>query len=252
MLVAVSHGTRSPAGRRTVAHLRLAVGALRPGVEVVAAHVDVQKPALDDVVARLSAAGRASVVVPLLLSTGYHVRSDVAGAVAASGGLSRAAAALGPDDALVDVLLDRLALAGAGPQDAVVVAAAGSLSPRAAADVVAVTAAVAARRPGAPVVAGYAAAQDPTVPQACAELRAAQPGRRVLVAPYLLAPGVFSQRLARLLGDGLVDGVAGTLCSDGAGGDPGVRRIAALALRRFDEALAGPAAEPLTAVAGAR
>lgn len=241
VLVAVSHGTRSAAGRRTIAQLRLAVAAARPGTEVVAAHVDVQKPALDDVVARLAAAGRACVVVPLLLSTGYHVRSDVDSAVRAAraaGGRAVAAAALGPDPALVDVLLDRLAAAGARDDDAVVVAAAGSLAPQAVADVEEVLAAVSARR-SAPVTAGYASAQAPTVAQACARLREAHPGRRVAVAPYLLAPGVFSQRLDALLGirDGAAaagaDVVAQTLCADGDV-DP---RLAALALRRFDEAL---------------
>ncbi|PWJ53185.1 Sirohydrochlorin ferrochelatase [Quadrisphaera granulorum] len=251
VLVAVSHGTRSATGRRTIAQLRLAVAAARPGLEVVAAHVDVQKPALEDVVLKLAAAGRACVVVPLLLSTGYHVRSDVNGAVRAArkaGGSAVAAAALGPDPALVDVLCHRLTAAGAHDDDAVVLAAAGSLAPQAVADVEHALAALTARRTalgGGPVVAGYASAQEPTVPQACAALRAAHPGRRVAVVPYLLAPGVFSQRLDALLapaagtdagtadGQALADVVAQTLCADGDI-DP---RIAALALRRYDEAL---------------
>ncbi|TNM70183.1 sirohydrochlorin chelatase [Streptomyces sp. NP160] len=246
VLVAVSHGTRSATGRRTIAQLRLAVAAARPGTEVVAAHVDVQKPALDAVVARLAVAGRACVVVPLLLSTGYHVRSDVASAVRAArraGGAAVAAAALGPDTALVDVLCDRLAAAGARDDDAVVLAAAGSLAPQAVADVERVLASLSARRDG-PVVAGYASAQEPTVPQACAALREAHPTRRVAVVPYLLAPGVFSQRLDALLdGSGAAapaDVVAKTLCADGDV-DP---RLAALALRRYDEALEGLRQEP--------
>ncbi len=247
VLVAVSHGTRSTTGRRTVAQLRLAVAAQRPGVRVLAAHVDVQKPALDDVVARLAAEGTAHVVVPLLLSTGYHVRSDVASAVRAAralGAASRAAAALGPDDALVEVLLDRLAAAGGRDDDALVVLAAGSLAARAVADVEAVLEAVRARRPpgAGPVTAAYSSAQTPTAAQACADLRAAHPGRRVAVAPYLLAPGVFSQRLAGLLDEGLADVVAPTLCDDGDV-DP---RLAALALRRYDEALS-PVVSPLAA-----
>lgn len=243
VLVAVSHGTRSATGRRTIAQLRLAVAAARPGLEVVAAHVDVQKPALDAVVARLAAAGRACVVVPLLLSTGYHVRSDVDGPVSAAraaGGRAVAAAALGPDPLLVDVLCDRLAAAGARDEDAVVLAAAGSLAPQAVADVEQVLAALSARREqrgGGPVVAGYASAQEPTVPQACAALRSEHPDRRVAVVPYLLAPGVFSQRLESLLdssgGPARADVVAKTLCADGDV-DP---RLAVLALRRHDEAL---------------
>lgn len=225
VLIGCSHGTRSASGRRTIAQLRLAVEALRPGLEVLAAHVDVQKPALDDVVARLSARGRRSVVVPLLLSTGYHVRHDVRRAVAASDGWSRAGAALGPDETILDVVDDRLAAAGAQAQDAVVLAAAGSLNPRAVGDVEEVVAALARRR-GVPVVAGFLAAQSPGVPEAVAQVRAEHAGARVAVASYLLAPGVFSGRLAEAGAD---------LVADPLGADP---RLAGLALRRYDEALA--------------
>lgn len=225
VLVGCSHGTRSPAGRRAVARLRLAVAALRPGLEVVAAHVDVQRPELGAVVARLVAQERACVVVPLLLSTGYHVRHDVRAAVAASGGWGTAAPALGPHEALLDVLADRLAEAGAGPGDPVVLAAAGSLSPRAARDVEEVVAALARRR-GTPVVAGFLSAQQPTVPAAVAALRARYPGSAVAVASYLLAPGVFSERLARAGAD---------VVAEPLGADP---RVAAVALDRYDRARA--------------
>ncbi|PPK98610.1 sirohydrochlorin ferrochelatase [Kineococcus xinjiangensis] len=222
VLVAVSHGTRSPAGRRCIAELRLAIGALRPQVQVRAAHVDVQRPELAPVLASLAAAGRRSVAVPLLLSTGFHVRHDVRAAVEATEGLAVAAAALGPDDALLDVLDDRLAESGAGPDDAVVLAAAGSSSARATRDVEAVVTALAARR-GAPVLAGYLSIAQPTVPEAVRLARAT--GREVSIASYLLAPGVFTERL----GQAGADRVCAPL-----GADP---RIAALALARYDAAL---------------
>ena len=234
VLVAVSHGTRSAAGRRCIAELRLAIGALRPEVVVRAAHVDVQRPELAPVVASLAAQGRRSVAVPLLLSTGFHVRHDVRRAVEATGGLARAAAALGPDEVLVDVLQDRLAECGAGPDDAVVLAAAGSSSARATADVEAVAASLAARR-GAPVVCGYLSIAQPPVPGAVALAR--ETGRPVAIASYLLTPGVFTDRLA----EAGADRVAAPL-----GPDP---RIAALALRRYDAALAECAAEAAAPVA---
>ena len=224
VLVAVSHGTRSPAGRRCIAELRLAIGAQRPGVQVRAAHVDVQRPELAPVVAGLAASGRRSVAVPLLLSTGFHVRHDVRSAVEATGGMARAAQALGPDDVLVDVLQDRLAACGAGAEDAVVLAAAGSSSARATRDVEAVAASLAARR-GAPVVCGYLSIAQPGVPEAVRLARTG--GRDVTIASYLLAPGVFTDRLEQAG----ADRVAAPL-----GADP---RIAALALRRYDAVLAG-------------
>src|SRR5690242_17688310 len=131
VLVACGHGTRGPAGRRTLAQLRLDVAALRPGLDVVAASVDVQKPALPDVVRRLTGERRRCVVVPLLLAAGYHVRVDVTEAVADGDGLAVAARALGPDPALVDVLAERLAESGAGDDDALVLGAAGSSDPAA-------------------------------------------------------------------------------------------------------------------------
>jgi sirohydrochlorin ferrochelatase len=219
VLVACSHGTRSAAGRATVEALRASIRAARPGLEVVPAHVDVHGPFLPDVTADLARRGRAFVVVPLLLSTGYHVRVDIAGAVAAAGGLGRAAGALGPDPLLVDVLLQRLAEAGVPGTDAVVLAAAGSSDPDAVKAVRATAQELGLRR-DAPVGVGFASAARPTVAEAVAGLR---PGP-VAIATYLLAPGVFQAGLAQAG----ADRVAGPI-----GTHP---LIARLALQRFDAA----------------
>lgn len=229
VLVACAHGTRDPAGRRAVARLRLGVAAARPGLDVLAANVDVQKPMLDDVVARVVGAGRRCIVVPLLLAAGYHVAVDVARAVALAPDAVAAAEALGPDDALVDVLVERLAEAGAAPSAAVVLGAAGSSDPRAVADVEAVAAALARRR-GTPVAAGYLSAATPTVAAVLDRYRAqaATTGpAEVAVATYLLAPGFFADRLARLA-DGLP--VSAPLAPH--------PRLAELVLRRYDAATA--------------
>jgi sirohydrochlorin ferrochelatase len=195
VLIGCAHGTRSPAGRRTMALLRLAIGKARPQVEVRAAHVDVHKPALNDVVQRFAGQGRPIVVVPLLLSTGYHVRVDIARAVEAAGGLAVGAAALGPDPVLVRVLQQRLAESGAGPDDPVVLAAAGSSDPRAGADVDEMVAALTQARGGAPVSVGFLASAQPTVTDAVAQAKLDHPGQKIAIATYLLAPGHFSDRL---------------------------------------------------------
>jgi sirohydrochlorin ferrochelatase len=237
VLVGCGHGTRDAGGRGAVARLRLDVAASRPGLEVVAASIDVQRPALPDVVTRLVQAGRRCVVVPLLLSAGYHVRTDVVRAVAASGGLAVAAAALGPDDVLADVLVERLAQAhrpAAGPatghaaaggetdpDEAVVLAAAGSSDDRAVAAVEAVAALV-AQRIAAPVTAAYLSAAEPSVADAVAAFRAE--GRRVALATYLLSGGVFADRLARLGADRVTAPLAPHPL------------LAGLVLRRYDEA----------------
>jgi sirohydrochlorin ferrochelatase len=227
VLVACAHGTRNPTGRRLIAELALAARSLRPGLTTTAAFVDVQPPTVVDVVAGLAAGGRAAVVVPLLLSGGYHVHVDIAGAVDGSPG-AVAARPLGPDGRLVDVLHGRLVAAGADPADAgtaVVLAAAGSSDVRAVADVEH-TAKLLQRHWAGPVTTGYGSAASPTVPDAVAAARAAG-AERVVVAAYLLAPGHFHDKLA---GAG-ADAVTAPLLPDD--------RIAAVLLDRYDAAVAG-------------
>jgi sirohydrochlorin ferrochelatase len=230
VLVACAHGTRSASGRRAIARTRLDVAALRPGLEVVAAYVDVQKPQLRDVVRRLSDAGRSCVVVPLLLACGYHVRVDVTQAVAEGRGLAVEAPALGPDPALVDVLVDRLAEVGSGDgttpgndDAALVLGAAGSSDPDAVADVEQVAADLAARI-GRPVTTGYLSAAAPTLADAVAAARTG--GRPVTTVTFLLSPGFFADRLAEAGADRATAPLAPH------------PRLAELVLRRYDDAVA--------------
>src|SRR3954466_9119474 len=183
-------------------------------------------PTVVDVVAGMTAAGRPAIVVPLLLSGGYHVHVDIAGAVADAED-AVAARPLGPDPRLVEVLHDRLVQAGADPRDpltAVVLAAAGASDPRAVADVEN-TADLLQRTRTRPATPGCGAAPRPPVPGAVA---AARRGRAegVVVASYLLAPGHFHDKLA---GSG-ADVVSAPLLPDD--------RIAAVLLDRFDAAVA--------------
>lgn len=229
VLVAAAHGTRTAAGRSAMARLRLDVAALRPGLEVATASIDVQKPALPDVVRRLTDRGRRCVVVPLLLAAGYHVRVDVADAVAAGGDLAVAAPALGPDQAIIDVLVDRLAELDADPDGSLVLGAAGSSDPSAVADVeqVAVDLAQSLRRP---VTTGYLAAAAPTVQEAITAARAARPDASVTLVTFLLAPGFFTDRLAEAGADRATAAMAPH------------PKLAELTLRRYDEALTRGAA----------
>lgn len=225
VLVACAHGTRSATGRRLVGGLVAQVRAARPGLEVRAAFVDVQQPGLAQVLGRLDGRG---VVVPLLLSAGFHVHVDVRRAVEASGGRALAAGALGPDQALVTVLAERLADATRGTgstPDQVVLAAAGSSDARAVADVER-TASALADVLGLPVSTGYLSAASPTPAEAVAAARASGAGT-VAVASYLLAPGFFSARLAEAGAD---------LVSEPLLPHPA---LADLVLRRYDEVLAG-------------
>ena len=133
ILIACAHGTSSPHGAAEVNALRDGIAALRPGLDVREAYVDVQDPDLPAVVAGLPA-GETAVVVPLLLSVGYHVKVDIARAVKSRPD-TLAAAPLGPDPRLAALLDQRLREAGVTDNDAVVLAAAGSSDPSAAQNV---------------------------------------------------------------------------------------------------------------------
>ncbi|MEU4620936.1 CbiX/SirB N-terminal domain-containing protein [Actinoplanes sp. NPDC023801] len=216
-LIAVAHGTRSPAGRRQIQELAAAVARRRPGLDVRLCYVDVQEPKVTDVVADVVAGvpaeryGRpGAVVVPLLLSAGYHVRVDIAEAVAGTG--FPVSAPLGPDDVFLESLRRDIP-AGA---DAIVLASAGSSDPLWVRGI----REVAAELPGR-VELGYTSGSGPRVADVVARLRAEGAGN-VAVAAYLLAEGLFY----RTLHNAGADSVTPPLCHDPA--------VADLVLRRFD------------------
>ena len=194
-LLAISHGTSSPAGQAAVAALVDAVALRLPDVTVRLGHVDVQQP---DVAASLDALpeGQPVVVVPLLLSAGYHVRIDLRQQTAGRDDVT-IAPALGPDPRLVDGLLARLEPLAVTPDDAVVLAVAGSSDDRANDDCREIGRMLGARL-GRDVTVGFLAAADPRLDVAVAQ--AAAIARRVVVANYLLAPGYFHDLAARLAG----------------------------------------------------
>ncbi|MFD0275677.1 sirohydrochlorin chelatase [Kitasatospora sp. NPDC127111] len=197
MLIAVGHGSRNPAGVAATRALLDRVRAQRPELDVRCCFLDLATPSLPEALGGLSD-GEPAVLVPLLLGTGYHLRVDVPGALAAARlPHVRLAPALGPDPLLATVLADRLAAAGrppgAGP---VVLAAAGSSDPAAAADTRRTARLLAERlADGRPVVPAYLSAARPTPREAVEALHAAG-HRRVAVATHLLGPGFFADRAA--------------------------------------------------------
>ncbi|WP_198663706.1 sirohydrochlorin chelatase [Jiangella endophytica] len=194
VLVAVAHGTRAPEGPVVLSSLLERVRALLPGVDVRVAYVDVISPTLSSVLAGVAPGARA-VVVPMFLASGYHVRVDVPSAVASDGGRAIVTPALGPDAAVVAAVEARLrSVAPDGVPEAVVLAAAGSSDESALAEV-AVAASLLSSALGRPVEPAYVTTASPSVPDAVSSLRAAGHAT-VGVASYLLAPGLFQQRLA--------------------------------------------------------
>ncbi|MER6342861.1 sirohydrochlorin chelatase [Streptomyces sp. NPDC001595] len=229
-LVVVAHGSRDPRTLVTVRALLDRVRELRPGLPVRLGHIELNEPLLPDTLAALG--DREAVLVPLLLSRGYHVKQDIPEMAAAAVARTRVAAPLGPHPLLVDTLHTRLVEAGWRTRmtdaerrtSAVVLAAAGSRDPDSAYDT-GRTAALLAARLGVPVTPAYASAATPTVESAVRSLRAR--GRhRIAVASCFTAPGRFSTECAA---------AAPWIAADPLGAHP---LMARLLLHRYDEALA--------------
>lgn len=198
VLVAASHGTSDPAGQRAVAALVTAVAARAAEIDVREAFVDVQTPDVPTVLA--DHLDRSVIVVPLLLSAGYHVRVDLArDAKAAANESVVVAGALGPDAGLVSILERRVGEIPLAPEDVLVLAAAGSSDQHAAEDCRRVAAALADRL-GRPVEAAFISASQPELRSAVAAARDAG-ATRVVVVTYLLAPGYFADLAAAAGGD---------------------------------------------------
>jgi sirohydrochlorin ferrochelatase len=220
-LFAVAHGSSDPRAAATVTAL---IGLVRaraadaglPGLPVQAAYLGHALPSVADALAALCHAlppdhpernGRAAVVLPLLLTAAYHSDADLPAVLSRAGarlpGLRISyGRPLGPDERLLRAMDRRLAEAG-GPASAagaagtaVVVAAAGSSRASANAEVARMAAAWRSARGWRQVVPAYASAAWPTPGQAVAGLLSAG-APRVVVATYLLAPGVFADQILR-------------------------------------------------------
>ncbi len=172
------------------------------GPTVRTAFVDVLGPSPSEVLRDLDSVP--AVAVPAFLASGYHVYQDVPREVAESGHTAVAVTpAMGPDPALARVMRIRLREAGWRPGDAVVFAAAGSSDARARHDV-RVAARMLGEDLGSRVRVGYIATGAPRVPEVVASLRRSG-ARRVFVASYLLAHGLFHERLHDCGADGVAE-----------------------------------------------
>lgn len=227
-LAAVSHGTSCPVGQASVAALVDAVAVARPDLHVLGGFVDVQQP---DVPATLEAVepDLPAVVVPLLLSAGFHVHVDLVEDLDATERPTALGRAMGPDDRLVAVLARRLEALRVTPDDLVVLGAAGSTDPRAVEDCFDMGRRLESRL-RVPVTTAFVSAAQPSVPAAVAAARASAPRGRVIIATYLLAPGFF----AGLLEQAGADLVTAPLLHPGEAPDRG---LVELVVDRYEAAI---------------
>jgi sirohydrochlorin ferrochelatase len=175
-LVLAGHGSRDPRSAEVMTGLAEQVRLQLPGVPVRIGFLDHALPRLRSVVTS------DSVVVPVLLTSGYHVRRDIPSRLPVG---AQVTAAVGPDRRIAALLADRLSATewdGAGP---VALAAAGSADPHAITDVQ-IMACQLSGALGTEVDAVFVGA-GPTRLRECAA---------PTVVSYLLAPGRFADQVA--------------------------------------------------------
>ena len=210
-LVAVAHGSSDPraaASVDTLLHLARARAAAAgyPGLDVRAAYLGHAAPTLAQA---LSAVDGAAVVLPLLLTAAYHSKTDIPKVLHEVRrarprlGISYGRP-LGPHPLLRRALERRLAeeeamdgeplSASTAAETVIVLAAAGSSDPAANAMITDQAERWQAQRGWRAVLPAYASAASPTPPEAVAAARRSG-ARRVLVASYLLCPGVFADQV---------------------------------------------------------
>lgn len=177
--------------------------------------LDVLEPRL---ATRLAAVGGPVVVVPVLLSAGYHVAADIPSVAA---GRARVARHLGPDRVLSEVLAERLAAAGGDGADTVALVGSPSTRASAGADLAAAAADLAALlgRTVRPLIADAS----------LADALASMPGQ-VAIATYLLNEGYFVDAVRAAASQAGALAVAAPL-----GAHPA---IAELIATRYDQVLA--------------
>jgi sirohydrochlorin ferrochelatase len=208
ILVAVAHGSADPRASATIAELADLVRDREQGLDLRTAFLGHAPPSLPQVLSTIDA-DREVTVLPLLLTAAYHSKADIPRMLARTartrGPRVSYGATLGPHPLLLDALERRLAEAlpitgpipgpGTGPAGtAVVLAAAGSSDPEANATIARMAAQWRARTGWFAVRPAYASAAEPSPAAAVTGLlRDGAP--RVVVATYLLAPGLFADRI---------------------------------------------------------
>ena len=200
--MAVAHGSKDPRAAAAIGELMglVSARAAERGLSVPdprVAYLGHAAPSLPQVMRALRP-GAPVTVLPLLLTAAYHSKTDIPRMLAQS--LPRARVTygepLGPHPLLLRALERRLPEAALqNPAEvAVVLASAGSSDPEANAAIARLAAQWQARTGWYAVRPAYASAAGPDPATAVAGLLQAG-ARRVVVASYLLAPGVFADRI---------------------------------------------------------
>ncbi|MGA8328016.1 MAG: sirohydrochlorin chelatase [Mycobacterium sp.] len=228
-LVLAAHGSRDPRSAANAHAVAGQIRGMRPHLDVRVAFCDLNTPRLVDVLTP------GAVVTPFLLADAYHARIDIPGQIAESGVAARQAGVLGEDDRLVDVMHERLAELGfstSDPELGVVVVAIGSTHAAANARTANIASALLTGTQWAAATTAFATGSGPSPAEAVERLRH-RGARRVVIAPWFLAPGRLTDRVLEYAAAQAIP-MAAPLGSH--------RLVAETVLDRFDTAVAEPIA----------
>ena len=198
-LILAAHGSADPRSSAVAHALVGRIRRLRPWLDTRAAFLEQSAPYVGDVLSEVARRRGSAVVVPMLLASAHHARIDLPAVIEASGAVARQAEALGEDPALITLLGRRLAEAGVSPEQrdvGVIVVAVGSSHSEANVRTGTVASALAGRTRWAGVEVAFATGPHPTIAEAAARLRS-RGARRLVVAPWFLAPGRITDRVAK-------------------------------------------------------
>lgn len=193
-LILTAHGSADPRSAAVTHAVAGRIRRLRPWLDVRPAFLERTSPSLGDVLAGTTDA----VVVPFLLAAAYHARVDIPEVIEHSDCRGQQAPVLGEDPALLAVLRHRLAEAGVSPDDdglGVVVVAVGSSHPAANARTATVASTLVTGTRWAGAQTAFATGPYANLADTAAQLRA-RGADRLVIAPWFLAPGQITDRVA--------------------------------------------------------
>jgi sirohydrochlorin ferrochelatase len=198
-LVVTAHGSKDP---RSAANARAVAGrvaGMRPGLDVRLAFCELNTPGLVEVLNGLPGTTRAAVVTPLLLANAYHARIDIPRQIAGCATAARVwqAPVLGEDQRLVSLLRRRVAELGVSRLDdgvGVLVVAIGSSDRVANARTAQVAPKLMAGTRWAGATTAFVTRPESSLAEAAERLRR-RGARRVVIAPWFLAPGRLPDRV---------------------------------------------------------
>ena len=204
VLVLVAHGSRDPRFGATARGVRDAVAVRLPGVEVVLSYLDLDEPLVGEVLATGSESGDDPVVVPLLLSAGYHHKVDLPAIIAEHRPFAQQTDVIGTRS-FTAALADRLLEAGLHERDGVILSAVGSSDESADRHVRrrAIELSTYLHRPVEVVFATKLGSGNRAVATAVRRLRAVG-AERIALSPYFLSAGLLIERVESAL-DALAD-----------------------------------------------